>query len=81
MNSTVGRPRAVTDAQVAAILEWHRGRKTLKQVARELNLSPSTVRNVIQRNGEYKQPSPELRAIALARRRRRLVELEVRHLL
>jgi hypothetical protein len=81
MNSTVGRPRAVTDAQVAAILEWHRGRKTLKQVARELNLAPGTVRNVIQRNGEYKQPSPELRAIALARRRRRLVELEVRHLL
>jgi hypothetical protein len=81
MNSTVGRPRAVTDAQVAAILEWHRGRKTLKQVARELNLSPGTVRNVIQRNGEYKQASPELRVVALARRRRRLVELEARYLL
>jgi lambda repressor-like predicted transcriptional regulator len=81
MNSTVGRPRAVTDAQVAAVLEWHRARKSLKQVARENNLSPSTVRNIIQRNGQYKQPSPELRAIALARRRRRLGDLEARHLM
>ncbi len=81
MNSTIGRPRVATDAQVAAILEWHRGRKTLKQVARENNLSPSTVQNIIQRNGQYKQPSPELRAIALARRHRRLGELQARHLL
>jgi hypothetical protein len=71
----------VTDAQVAAILDWHRRRKTLKQVARENHLSPSTVRNVIQRNGQYKQPSPEMRPLALTRRRQRLRDLEARHLL
>lgn len=61
MKSIKGRPRMVTDAQVEAILEWHRSRKTLRQVAAELGLSPKLVQYVIARGGEYKQVSPELR--------------------
>ncbi len=77
MNSTVGRPRALTDAQVAAILEWHRARKTVADVARELGVSVTTVNNAIRRNGEYKQPSPERRQeVAIASRRRRAWLLE-----
>lgn len=72
MNSTVGRPRKVTDAQVAAVLGWHASRKTLKQLARELELSCTTVQWIIQYKGQYKQPSPELRAAAFSQRRRRL---------
>lgn len=33
--STIGRPRALTDAQVADVLAWHRSHKSLTQVARE----------------------------------------------
>jgi IS30 family transposase len=69
MNSTLGRPRALTDAQVADILAWHRTRKTLAQVARECGVSEATVGNVIRRGGIYKQPSPELHAVAVEARR------------
>jgi IS30 family transposase len=75
MKSTVGQPRRLTDAQVAEILAWHRSRKTLKQIAREYRVSTATVSNVIHRNGQYKQPSPELRPIAVRRRRTRIKEL------
>lgn len=72
MSSTVGRPRTVTDAQVAAILTWHGARKSLRQFAQELGLPKTTVEYVISRGGQYKQPSPELRrAVVDARRARR----------
>jgi transposase len=77
MNSTVGRPRSLTDAQVAAILEWHRNRKSFKQFARELGVSQSTIQNCIRSCGRYKQASPELRRIAIRLRQgkfERLVE-------
>ena len=61
MKSIKGRPRIVTDAQVEAILAWHRTSKSLRQVAQEMGLSPSFVQYVIARGGEYKQVSPELR--------------------
>jgi hypothetical protein len=61
MYSTRGRPRQITDAQVEAILEWHRNRKPLRVFAAEIGLKPSTVQYVIERNGRYKQPSPEKR--------------------
>ena len=81
MNSTVGRPRALSDAQVEAILAWHRSRKSLKQVAREHGVSTNTIQGVIRRNGKYKQSSPELRGVTATRRQQRLRELEARHLL
>ena len=65
MNSTIGRPRALTDAQVADVLAWHRNHKTLVQVAREHGVCTETIRNLIKRGGVYKQVSPELRARAL----------------
>jgi len=81
MNSTVGRPRVLSDAQVEAILAWHRSRKSLKQVAREYGVSTNTIQSIIRRNGKYKQPSPELRGAAAMRRQQRLRGLEARHLL
>jgi IS30 family transposase len=69
MNSTIGRPRALTDAQVAEVMAWHRTRKTLAQVAREYGVCEETISNLIRRDGLYKQPSPELRAAAVEARR------------
>jgi IS30 family transposase len=80
MKSTIGRPRALSDRQVKVILAWHvrylvwRGlRKTLKtqrQLARELGVSRGTVSHVIRIGGDYKQVSPEYRAIEIKLRRR-----------
>jgi predicted DNA-binding protein YlxM (UPF0122 family) len=75
MNSTVGRPRSLTDAQVAAILEWHRNRKSFKRFARELEVSEATIRNCIKCCGQYKQASPELLSVAREMRRRRFLQL------
>ena len=75
MNSTVGRPRSLTDAQVAAILEWHRNRKSFKQFARELGVSQSTIRNCIECCGRYKQAPPELRRAAIRGRQRKFERL------
>ena len=75
MHSTRGRPRQITDAQVAAILEWHRNRKPLRVFAAEIGLSKATIWHVIKRNGEYKQPSPEKRELVLSERRQRLKQL------
>jgi transposase-like protein len=73
MNSTLGRPRALTDAQVADVLAWHKSHKTLVQVAREHGVSTETIRNLINRGGVYKQASPERRA-DLVQARRELVK-------
>jgi len=69
MYSTKGRPRQVTDAQVQRILEWHRNRKSLRVFAAEMGLKKSTVQHVIDRKGQYKQPSPEKRETVVSERR------------
>lgn len=55
VTSTIGRPRALTDEQVAEILAWYRSRRTLTQVARQYGVSVSTIRDVVARAGSYKQ--------------------------
>jgi transposase len=80
MKSTIGRPRALTDRQVKIILAWHVRylvwralRKTLKtqrQLARELGVSQGTISHVIRVGGDYKQVSPECRAVEIRWRRR-----------
>ena len=55
----VGRPRRVTDADVAAILAWHASRETLRALARRLGLSARVVSRVIQSQGlHYKTRAP-----------------------
>ena len=68
MKSTIGRPRRLTDEQVARILAWHEkilalkalraSLKTQKQIADELNVAPATIARVIACRGQYKKPSP-----------------------
>ena len=88
MKSTMGRPRALTDANVERILAWHDVYRawqaagatipTLRQLAAELGVAPSTVSRVIACQGRYKQPSPELRDLECAQRRRVLAQLSGR---
>ena len=61
--------RKLTDAQVDAILEWHRNRKTRAELARELGIAEHLVGSAIRRQGHYKSPSPEKRAQNLCDRR------------
>jgi hypothetical protein len=85
MKSTVGRPRILTDQQVAAILEWHdallvwkaqrKGLKTQRQLAKELGVTTGAIRRVICQRGEFKQPSPEHRSAELSARRARRARL------
>lgn len=68
MKSTIGRPRRLTDEQVAIILTWHeqlliwkasRGTlKTQRELARDLGISTASVSRVIACRGEFKQPPP-----------------------
>jgi transposase-like protein len=81
MNSTVGRPRALTDTQIAEILRWHASRQTVADVARHYGVSSNTIAAVIRRGGVYKQASPEQRQTALAAYRRRREALIERALL
>jgi hypothetical protein len=77
--STVGRPRALTDRQVAVILAehvrfiaWQALRQTVKsqrELAREFGVSQATISLAVRSKGDYKQPSPEMRAVTLAARR------------
>lgn len=72
MNSTIGRPRKLTDGQVRIILEWHARYlawrvvgKTLRSqrtLARELGVSQATISYVVRRGGKYKQMCPTRRA-------------------
>jgi IS30 family transposase len=78
MYSTVGRPRALTDNEVAEILAWAQSRKSLQQVARDYSVSPSTIHNIIRSNGEYKQASREGRDAARANLRARREAHELR---
>jgi hypothetical protein len=82
VKSTVGRPRRVTDEQVHIILAWYaelvelkarrKAVKTIRQLARELQLSTATISAVIRTHGFFKQPSPELREDALRNRHAKL---------
>lgn len=70
MKSTIGRPRRLTDQQVAIILAWHeeilalkalRARvKTQRQLAQELAVAPSTIAHVVACRGRFKRESPQL---------------------
>jgi hypothetical protein len=79
--SVIGRPRALSDAQVAAVLAWHDSRQTLKQVAASHGVSPTTILNLIHSRGaHYKQAPPEKRAATLSGYRawRRTLQTEQR---
>jgi hypothetical protein len=55
----VGRPRRVTDADVAVILAWHATRETQRALATRLGLSVRIVSRVIQSQGlHYKTAGP-----------------------
>lgn len=70
--STNGRPRRVTDADVAEILAWADSRITCRQLALKLGLSIETVRKVIRyRGSHFKTASPEHRAVGQADRGRK----------
>ena len=82
----MGRPRRVSDADVARILDWHEARrawwaagvslKSRRALAAELEVSPSTISHVIACRGCYKQPSPEFRDQEQAQRRHVLQQLQ-----
>jgi hypothetical protein len=81
MKSTIGRPRVLTDEQVARILAWHEAHiqlGTSKELAVELGISQSVIGHAIARRGQYKQPSPERRDSEVAERRRLLSRLAKR---
>ena len=70
--STLGRPRRLTDQQVAWVLAeysrylaWKAQRtavRSQRQLAKELGVSQGTVSLAIRWRGQYKQLSPELRS-------------------
>ena len=73
--------RKLTDEQVAAILEWHRNRKTRAELAQELGVAKHLIGSAIWRRGHYKSPSPENRQKNLLARRALMKRLEARALL
>ena len=73
--------RKLTEKQIAAILEWHRNRKTRAELAEELGVAKHMIGSVIWRRGVYKCPSPENREKNLRERRAMLKRLEARALL
>ncbi len=89
--STIGRPRLLTDQQVEVILAeharflvWRAQRQALKsqrQLAREFGVSQPTISLAIRSKGQYKQPSPENRASAIASQQRRVSRLRRKGLL
>jgi transposase len=72
MNSTIGRPRALTDRQVQIILAWHTRYlvwralsmtlKTQRELAREFGVSQSTISHAVRSKGKYKMGSPSRRS-------------------
>lgn len=77
----LGRPRALTQVQIDAILAWHDSRVTLKQLAASLGVLTSTVVHVIQSRGShYKQaPPPEQREESLKENRAHRRALRAAH--
>jgi transposase len=88
MNSTKGRPRTLSDAQISIILAWddelqalrklRRTIKTLRQLAKEIGAPMATISEVIRRRGVYKQVSPEKREEEIEKRHRRMARLRER---
>jgi len=66
--SSIGRPRRLTDEQVAIILRWHEAIQALKvlhaylrpgrELAAQLGVSHEAISTVIRRRGVYKQACP-----------------------
>ena len=81
MPGTSGGRRKLTDAQVAAILEWYRNRRTRGQLARELGVGEHVIGEAIRNRGQYKSPSPENRNQNLHERHALIEELMARGLL
>ena len=73
--------RKLTEKQIAAILEWHRNRKTRADLAAELGVAKHLIGSAIQRRGHYKAPSPENRLRNLRERRAMMERLKERALL
>jgi hypothetical protein len=76
--SVTGRPRLLTDAQVALVMRWHRAylafhrrQGTAAMLAATLGVSTKTLHDCIQRRGRYQQLHWSEKA---ARRERRLRE-------
>jgi len=73
--------RKLTEKQIAAILEWHRNRKTRAELAEELGVAKHLIGSAIRRRGHYKSPSPENRVQNLRQRRAMMERLKERSLL
>jgi hypothetical protein len=73
--------RKLTEKQVAAILEWHRNRRTRAELAEELGVAKHLIGSAIRRRGIYKGPSPENRERNLRERRALIDRLKERALL
>jgi hypothetical protein len=73
--------RKLTEKQIAAILEWHRNRRTRAELAAELGVAKHLIGSAIHRRGRYKAPSPEKRLQNLSERRAVMERLKERALL
>ena len=73
--------RKLNEKQIAAILEWHRNRKTRAELARELGVAKHLIASAIERRGAYKCPSPEEREKNLRERHALIERLKERALL
>ena len=73
--STTGRPRRLTDSQIAEIMQWYRSRLTNAEMAARYGIARGTLENIIRTSGQhYKQASPENRTTALHAQRARRAE-------
>jgi len=80
--STTGRPRRLTNSQIAEILKWHGSRVSNRQMAERYGIARGTLENIIRTHGDhYKQASPELRAASLDAHRTRRARLFAQDLL
>jgi transposase len=80
--STTGRPRRLTNSQIAEILDWYQARLTNRQMAERYGIARGTLENIIRTHGEhYKQASPELRNASLDAHRLRRARLLAQDLL
>lgn len=73
--------RKLTEKEIAAILEWHRNRKTRAELAEELGVAKHLIGSAIYRRGIYKCPSPENREKNLRERHALMKRLQERALL
>jgi len=67
--STVGRPRMLTAEQNRQVVElhdaykrWKAQHKSVRQLAKEFGVAPTTVHDVIRRRDQYKRPPRSDRA-------------------